>query len=171
MNNPPIKPYALKYGVIIGLFLFVYGAFFAMSRLPEVEPGFWESNGAYLVLGLALFLMFKEYRDNNGKLLTYGRGVKLGTATVLLSCALSAVLNYFYVVFVDDSIVQQQLEIVEQLEQTGSFTDEEISQMKASTKPPILQIGLFIFTSIMGILQVFIMAAIMQRKALPQEQE
>jgi hypothetical protein len=127
----------VKWGLIGGLLSFLFSVITQYSGLAEdfSETLGWVSFLFSFVLNVSiLFLALKEVREAQGGFLTYGEG--LGNSTLLggIWGIVSGGFNYIYINFIDDGVIQKQMDLArERLEDQG-LTASQIQDAEKMTK-------------------------------------
>ncbi|WP_044202443.1 DUF4199 domain-containing protein [Flammeovirga sp. OC4] len=174
MNNQlSIKPIALKYGAIIGVFSFGYSTL--LHYLGNAQDPFLQYL-SIMVYATATVFAYREYRTNNNEVLTFKIGTRLGTLLSFIAAAISSVFNYLYIKFVDDSAIREALEITTKaLEGNPDLTDEQfemtVSWMETisySVLPHLLSI---VFLTFLGFLFSMAVAQMMKREPVDPDQD
>lgn len=168
-ESTPMRPLALRYGLLTALALFVVGLALQFSGLvdPVARKGNWISSLFTLLIFFGgIYIAVREYKKENGNTITFGRALGFGTLTVAIICLVGMVLNYLHFAFIDPGMIEQIREAsVAQLEERG-MDEAQIEQAMQITKiftSPVAMaiIGAFV-SFIMGFIAALITAAIHQ---------
>ena len=162
-------PWALKYGVMLGLTSIILTVLLHMLGL-EMNRAVGSITGIGVSI-LFLVLCLKAYRDHNQGM-SYGEGVGLGTLTGVVSSAISAVFTYVFYKFINPEMIDKIHEMtLEELEDREGLTDEQIDQAMEMTAmftgPEVMSV----FALLGGIFFAFILslviAAILKKERRP----
>ncbi len=111
MEAPSAKSLAIKWGLILGVVSIVLFLAMAMSG---VQGESWASWVGVLPTAIIIFMAHKEFKESGDGFMSYGKGLGLGTLTVLVSSIISSIFTYVYIKFVDttyfDVIREKQIE-------------------------------------------------------------
>lgn len=156
-------PLAFRYGLIISLALFVLTIVLQFSGLVNIveQKGTWLSIILTLVIFFGgLYMAVKEFKKDSGNLITFGRALGFGTATVLVICLIGIVLNWVYFKFIDPGIIEQMSEMqMSQFEERG-MSDEEIEQTQQFMGFMMNPVGMAISGAISSFIYGFIIALV-----------
>jgi hypothetical protein len=161
----------IKWGIIGGLVSFLFSVITQYSGLAEdfSETLGWVSTLVTIVVNVTiLFLAINEVRVQQAGFLSYGEG--LGSSTLLggLWGIVAGGFNYIYINFIDDAVIQKQLELARQRFEDQGLTASQIEEAEKLTKmmtSPGVQFIIVVFatTFIMFVLGL-IVSGIMKRE-------
>lgn len=161
----------LKWGIIGGLLSFIFTLIMKYSGLQDdfSESLGWVSTIATLLINVSvLFLALQEVRTLEGGYLSYGKG--LGSSTLLGAIwgLVAGGFNYIYISFIDNGMVQKQLDLArERLEEQG-LTESQIADAEKMTKMmlgPGVQFVTIVIASIFFMFLIgLIVSAILKRE-------
>ena len=159
-TQPSVSKIAFKWGLIVGLVMIVYSLIILMSG--QFGNNLLQSV-AYLFLIVGIVLAHKEYKQSGDGFMSYGKGLGLGTLTVLVAVVLSSIFGYIYMTMIDpgviDMIKEQQ---VTQLQEQG-MSDAQIEQAMGFSEsfmtPGALTIFGILITTFVGFILSLIVTA------------
>lgn len=170
-DQPSPARVALKWGAILGIALIIYSLFlFLTDNIGNVGLGF--ISYALSIAGLTMAM--RDFRSQNGGLMTYGEGLSVGTLTAGVSGLLSGLFSVFYTTIIDTSVMERMLDQArERLEESG-LSDDQIEQqvefMKMFQSPGLTFVFGIIGSIVLGLVLSLIIAAFIRRtKANPFE--
>lgn len=146
---------ALKWGVIGGICSFVLTLLTKYSGLEEdfSETLGWVSFLATLLINTSiLYLALKEVRSNQDDLISYGQGLGNSLLIGAVWGVVSGGFNYIYLNFIDQGVVQKQLEIAREKLESQGLTESQIEDAEKITKlmmGPGIQFMIIVFFSIL----------------------
>lgn len=119
---------ALKYGFIGGILSFMFSI---LVDLFGLALQFQESIGwisflwtVVLTTSISIFCLF-EYRRNNQGFISYGQALGLTALLGALSGLVTGGFNYIYIEFIDNTVIQRQMElVVSKLEERGASVSD-----------------------------------------------
>lgn len=151
----------LKYGAILGFASIFYSSIlFVTGNNTNQALGYL----FYVVVGIVLFLAFKEFKKFSEGYMSFGEGFRISFWIMLVLSILSAIFMYVYVDIIDPTIIEtikeQQLLAFEQ----QGLNDEQIEQAAAMSSkfmtPSIMAASAFFVYLIFGIIIGLIMSLI-----------
>ncbi|GAA4831857.1 hypothetical protein [Algivirga pacifica] len=128
MKSLSIFNFVLKYGLILGIFYFLYISF-TVSVYGYVHEG----DGMtvlYVVMEAALLIAFFDYKKANHYQFNFGKGIQMGALIVLFGMGLGSLLNTIYGFWnattflsaLEPLQVEQMKVMVEQVQQMDNLT-------------------------------------------------
>lgn len=116
---------AKKWGLIYGLI----GAVTALiPLLLEIQASWWPI--VNIVVAVVMFaLATKEFKTENGGYMTFGEGFRISMVAALIAGVIRNLVNYVYVKFIDDSVMQRIQQTVEDSWRDQGMSEEQIEQM------------------------------------------
>lgn len=153
----------VKWGLIGGLLSFLFSVITQYSGLADdfSETLGWVSFLVSFVMNLTiLFLALKEVRDSQAGFMSYSEG--LGSSTLLGAIwgVVSGGFNYIYVSFIDDTVIQKQMDLArERLEDQG-LTESQIQDAEKMTNMMLGSGVQFITIVIATVFFVFVLGLI-----------
>lgn len=156
---------ALKWGVIGGITSFVLTLATKYSGLEEdfSETLGWVSFlGTLLINTTILYLALKDVRSNQDDLLSYGQG--LGNSLLIGSIwgVVSGGFNYIYLNFIDQGVLQKQMDIAREKLESQIEDAEKITKMMLG--PGIQFMIIFFFSVLFTFLLGLIVSAILRKE-------
>ena len=161
----------IKWGIIGGLLSFLVSVVTQYSGLAEdfSETLGWVSFLVTFVINVTvLFLALKEVRAQQGGFLTYGEG--LGSSTLLggLWGIVAGGFNYIYINFIDDAVIQKQMDLARQRLEDQGLTESQIQDAEKITNmmlgPGVQFITIVFFTVLFMFFLGLIVSGIMKRE-------
>lgn len=157
MDNQKTTPslILLKWGAIGGLLSFIFTLITKYSGLEEEfsETLGWVSTVATLIINVSiLFLAVREVREENDGFMSYGQG--LGSSALLGAIwgIIAGAFNYIYLQFIDQGVVQKQLDLARQKLEDQGLTNSQIEDAEKITKMmmgPGVQFVIIVFFTIL----------------------
>ncbi len=153
----------LKWGAIGGLLSFI---FTLITKFTGLEDDFsetlgWVSTIFTLIINVTiLVLALREVREENDGFMSYGQG--LGSSTLLGAIwgVIAGGFNYIYLQFIDQGVVQKQLDLArERLEDQG-LTESQIEDAEKITKMMMGPGVQFVMVVVVTIVFMFILGLI-----------
>ncbi len=153
----------LKWGAIGGLLSFI---FTLITKFTGLEDDFsetlgWVSTIFTLIINVTiLVLALREVREENDGFMSYGQG--LGSSTLLGAIwgVIAGGFNYIYLQFIDQGVVQKQLDLArERLEDQG-LTESQIEDAEKITKMMMGPGVQFVIVVLVTIVFMFILGLI-----------
>lgn len=165
MENQKMSPslIMLKWGAIGGLLSFI---FTLITKFTGLEDDFsetlgWVSTIFTLIINVTiLVLALREVREENDGFMSYGQG--LGSSTLLGAIwgVVAGGFNYIYLQFIDQGVVQKQLDLArERLEDQG-LTESQIEDAEKITKMMMGPGVQFVMVVVVTIVFMFILGLI-----------
>lgn len=165
MENQTTSPslIMLKWGAIGGLLSFI---FTLITKFTGLEDDFsetlgWVSTIFTLIINVTiLVLALREVREENDGFMSYGQG--LGSSTLLGAIwgVIAGGFNYIYLQFIDQGVVQKQLDLArERLEDQG-LTESQIEDAEKITKMMMGPGVQFVIVVLVTIVFMFILGLI-----------
>ncbi|MFD3393888.1 DUF4199 domain-containing protein [Aquirufa sp. OSTEICH-129V] len=165
MENQTTSPslIMLKWGAIGGLLSFI---FTLITKFTGLEDDFsetlgWVSTIFTLIINVTiLVLALREVREENDGFMSYGQG--LGSSTLLGAIwgVIAGGFNYIYLQFIDQGVVQKQLDLArERLEDQG-LTESQIQDAEKITKMMMGPGVQFVMVVVVTIVFMFILGLI-----------
>lgn len=116
---------AKKWGLIYGLIGTVTAL---IPLLLEIQASWWPI--VNIVIALVMFaLATKEFKTENGGYMTFGEGFRISMVAALIGGVIRNLVNYVYVKFIDDSVMQRIQQTVEDSWRDQGMSEEQIEQM------------------------------------------
>jgi len=128
---------ALKYGFISGLLSFLFSTLVNVMGWAE---NFQESIGwisGVWSLGMAVtitFLCLREFREQNEGYISYGQGLGLSTLLGAIGGLVAGGFNYIYIEFIDNSVIQRQMDIAREKMEDQGMTASQIQSAEEVTR-------------------------------------
>jgi hypothetical protein len=154
---------ALKYGFINGLLSFLFSTLVNVMGWAEQfqESISWISTVWSLLLAVTVsYLCLRDYREQNAGFISYGQGLGLATLLGAVSGLVAGGFNYIYIQFIDNSVMQRQMDIARARMEDQGLTASQIQsaeEMTAIFLNPGMQ---FVIVVIMSVLFNFLVGLI-----------
>jgi energy-coupling factor transporter transmembrane protein EcfT len=121
---------SLRNGLITGAVLFAFTIIF--QYVLEMYTNYWLIIIPVVGLVLGIYFTHRDYKEMNGGLMSYGRGLGLGVLVGVIAGLLIGILSFLYTNLIDPETIQAQADAqvevqVEMLEKFGA-PDEQIDQ-------------------------------------------
>ncbi|MHA8091615.1 DUF4199 domain-containing protein [Aquirufa regiilacus] len=161
----------IKWGIIGGLLSFLVSVVTQYSGLAEdfSETLGWVSFLVTFVINVTvLFLALKEVRAQQGGFLSYGEG--LGSSTLLggLWGIVAGGFNYIYINFIDDAVIQKQMDLARQRLEDQGLSESQIQDAEKITNMmlgPGVQFITIVFVTVLFMFVLgLIVSGIMKRE-------
>ncbi len=169
MEQSPIMPTAVRYGLILGGALVVYSLILFVTGL-HMNQGL--SYVSYVLIIGGLVMAMLDYRRGNQGFMSFGQGFRLGLLTSVVSSILSSIFSALYVGVINPGIKEEMLaKTREEMAKNPQMTEEAMDMaMKMSEKMftpwALAGIGL-VGGIIMGIIFSLIISAILKKDGTP----
>jgi hypothetical protein len=167
----------LKWGAIGGLVSFIFTLITKYSGLEDdfTETLGWVSTIVTLVMNVTiLVLALREVRAENDGFMSYGQGLGASALLGAIWGLIAGAFNYIYLQFIDNGVVQKQLDLArERLEEQG-LTNSQIEDAEKITKMmmgPGIQFVIIVFvtTLFMFILGLIVSGVLKREKSVFDE--
>lgn len=123
-NKSGLLKYALTYGLIIGLALVVYAV---ILYIADVYFNKALGNIQYIILIVGIVMAVIAFRDKaQGGYITYGRALGYSVLVAMFAGIITVVFNYIMLKFIDPSLVDKSLALVEESLQNSRFITEDL---------------------------------------------
>ncbi len=156
---------AKKWGLIYGLVATVINL---VPLILEVQPGWWPV--VNIVIAVVMFaLATKEFKTDNGGYMTFGEGFKITMLAALIAGVIRNLVNYVYVKFIDDTVMERIQEAVVDAWREQGMSEEQIEQMSGFTagisNPEITLVLGIVFVMLGGLIWGSIVSAVNKNEA------
>jgi hypothetical protein len=167
----------LKWGAIGGLLSFIFTLITKYSGLEDdfSETLGWVTTIVTLVINVTiLVLALREVRAENDGFMSYGQGLGASALLGAIWGLIAGAFNYIYLQFIDNGVVQKQLDLArERLEEQG-LTNSQIEDAEKITKMmmgPGVQFVIIVFvtTLFMFILGLIVSGVLKRGKSVFDE--
>jgi hypothetical protein len=128
---------ALKYGFISGLLSFLFSTLVNVMGWAEnfQESIGWISGVWSLVMAVTItFLCLREFREQNEGYISYGQGLGLSTLLGAIGGLVAGGFNYIYIEFIDNSVIQRQMDIAREKMEDQGMTASQIQSAEEVTR-------------------------------------
>ena len=172
LQNPPIRPTALRYGGIAGLILIVLGLVYYLTDMVDYtgQSSNWLPNILnYGIMIGAIVLAIKYYKDELlGGSIKFGTAFKTGLATGLVMAVITAIWTFIFFSFIAPDMGTTILEASRTQMEDQGMSDEQIDQALGITKmfitPGAMTVFVLFGTVVMAAIIAAIAGAIMKTK-------
>jgi hypothetical protein len=157
---PSTGKVALKWGLILGVVLIIFSLIINMT-------GNFGNNAiqsiSYIFIIIGIVLAHRDYKQTGDGYMSYGKGLGIGTLTVIIAFALSGIFGYIYMTSVDPTLIDQVKEQqMIQYEEQG-MSDAQIEQAMSFTErfmtPGMLSLFGLLFSAFIGFILSLIISA------------
>lgn len=162
---------ALKYGLISGLLHFLFSILTnVMGWAEEFQEliGWISGIWTLLITVTMTFLCLREFRAQNKGFIGYGEGLGLSSLLGALSGLASGAFNYVYIEFIDNGLLQRQIELVRLRMEDQGLSESEIKNslkiFEMMLDPRIQFIGLVFSSLLFFFLAGLIVSAVVKRE-------
>ena len=170
-ESASLKATVLRYGLIGGLVLIIYGLIGFLTGLSS--PGNLSNIFINLVLALVItvglvVLAIRHHRDQGlGGHITFGRAFLVGFLTIIIAGVISLAFNYLYLSFVEPDYLANMANDMQAMYERMGLSEEQIEEAMKRVEdmtPASMIVQGLISQSVMGAIVGAIVAAIMKRK-------
>ncbi len=120
-----VSQVSIKYGLITGLVLVVYNLALYMTGLFTNDKLGWIT---YVILIVMIYLAHKAFKDGGDGFMTLGQGLGVGMLVTVIGGVITSLFSYFYIKFVDETIIEQILEVARVKMEEQGLDDDQIDQ-------------------------------------------
>lgn len=158
---------ALKYGIILGIIFIIYGTILQLLDLDMQTANYlgWLN---FVVLLIGIIMAIREYKQETGGFMTFGQGLGLGTLLSFVSGAISALFTYFYIKFIDGSLMEKikeaQLIELEKQDLSDEQMEQTMEMMDKFTGAGVIAISSVFMCLLLGFIFSLIVSAIMKNE-------
>lgn len=151
---------AIRYGLMLGLISTAYSLVMFMTAM-EQSPIRWF--GLIFSIG-GIWLAHQDFKKRNGGFMEYGQGLGIAVLLSVVSGAISSIVSYLYLVFIDNSMIQRIIEKARTDMEARGMDDAQIEQGLAMTtkftNPTMILIFGILGAAFFGLLLGLIISAI-----------
>ncbi len=161
-------PYAVKYGLVLGMLSVVFSIISNLSGLTETTMGSAISIPVMILMFTVVFYMcYRDFRADNGGM-SLGDALGLGAILSMISGVIGGIFNYVYTTFIDpgmmDRIMETQYEMMEGYGMSDEQIEQQLEMAQTFSGNPVFGIAMSIIGSLcIGFVFSLIMGAIMKR--------
>lgn len=124
-NTVTVRSVGIRYGLILAFVGIIMFLIFMITGVNMSGNARWLSFPIYIVI---IFLAHKYFKENGDGFMTFGQGVGISFWMGLLSSVISSIFTYFYIKFIDGSMIQQAKDAEIEKMQNKGMSDEQIDQ-------------------------------------------
>ncbi|WP_430969090.1 DUF4199 domain-containing protein [Spongiimicrobium sp. 2-473A-2-J] len=156
---------ALRYGLYLGLFLFVYGLFYRLAEVSHSSPlGYI----FYIALPIGVFLAIRQFKRRNS-MANFKNSFIISAIVVIIGSAIYSLFVYVYNKFIDDGLLKIiREENMEKIGNNGTLTEDQVEQslklVDILSQPGAFSITIFIQLLVFGIITALLLVWFMTRK-------
>ncbi len=159
-TTPSTGKIAMKWGLILGVVLIIFSVIVNMT-------GNFGNNAiqsvSYIFIIAGIVMAHKEYKQTGDGYMSYGKGLGIGTLTVIIAFVISGIFGYIYMTMVDPTLIDQVKEQqMMQYEEQG-MSDAQIEQAMGFTErfmtPGMLSLFAILFSAFIGFVLSLIISA------------
>lgn len=126
-----ISQVGMKYGLITGLVIVIFNLALYMTGLFTNDKLNWI---IYFIIAVMIFLAHKAFKEGGDGFMSIGQGLGIGMFLVLIGGIISSVFSYVYIKFVDDTIIEQIVEVTRVKMEEKGMDDDKIEQAMSMTE-------------------------------------
>lgn len=157
---PSIAKIATKYGLIDGALGFLV---FLVVAITGMKQGWLTSGISIAILVVLMVMAHREFKKTHENMMTYGQGVGSGTLLTVIASALSCVLIYIYVSFINTgypaAALKMQRAALEERGISGPQLDQSMAMVGAMMTPVGIVVSALISGVIVGVIVALIVSA------------
>lgn len=155
---PTVWSKGSKGGLITGAVLILYSLISFLIESPALQSA--ASWVSFFSLLIGIILTHRAFKEENAGFMTYGQGLGLGSVLGLVAGLLSGIFSFIYLSFVDNTVIQRQMDEARlQLEERG-MPDDQIDQAMQVSEMIATPGMLFIFSILGTLFFAFILSLI-----------
>jgi putative flippase GtrA len=147
---------ATKYGLILGVLSFV--VFLAVTLTGINQNASSVVNIVSLVV--LMFLAHREFKKTHDGMMTYPQGLGSGTLLATVSTAVTCVLLYIYVMYINTGYLAAAMKLQQAALEKRGVTGAQADQAMAMTGAMLTPVGIVITSLVIGVISGFIVALI-----------
>ncbi len=124
--------YSMNYGLITGLILIIYSLIiYLLGQSLNQYLGYL----AIIILAACIYIFSKQYRDkvNQGNI-KYGQAFSLGLLVGIFTAILLSFFSYIEVTFIDPSLIDKQLELMQQKMLEKGMSEDQVETAIAMSR-------------------------------------
>ena len=158
---------ALKYGFINGLLSFLFSTLVNVMGWAEQfqESISWISTVWSVTIS---YLCLREYREQNEGYISYGQGLGLATLLGAISGLVAGGFNYIYIQFIDNTVIQRQMEIARERMEDQGLSASQIQSAEEMTSlflnPGMQFVIVVVMSLVFNFLLGLIVSAVVKRE-------
>jgi uncharacterized membrane protein (DUF485 family) len=158
VSQPPsVMKVATKYGLIQGVIGFLLFVIVAMTGMRQ---NWMTSSVSIVVLVVLIVLAHREFKKANEGIMSYGQGVGVGTVLSVIASAVSCILLYIYVNFINTGYPAAALKIQQAALEERGMTGAQLDQAMSMTSAMMTPVAIVVTALISGIVVGFVVALI-----------
>ena len=160
-----VKQVSVKWGVILGLISIVWSLLTQIMELYRYQAVNWIG----VVFSIAvIYLGQKSFKEEGDGFMTFGQGVGIGVLLSLIASVISSVFSWVYFAFIDDGLLQFELDKAHTAWEEQGMSEAQIEQASGFTEiimsPLVFTIIGFFVAMLFSVVISLIVSAINQRK-------
>jgi hypothetical protein len=132
MKKRSLLQNVMNYGLITGLIIVAYSLLIYIIGQSLNQA---LSYVTFIILAACIYLFTKQYRDKeNDGFLPYGKGFNVGLLTGLFAGILLAFFTYIEITLIDPTIIDKQLDLMQQKLLQKGMPEDQVEQMMEMSK-------------------------------------
>ncbi|MCR9254195.1 MAG: DUF4199 domain-containing protein [bacterium] len=160
-----VKQVAVKWGLILGMVSVILTLIVQLLTLYENQWAGWIG----LPFSIAVvFLAHNAFKNEGDGFMSYGQGLGIGVLLSLIASVISSLFNWVYLSFVDDGMIQFQIEKAHEEWEKQGMSSAQIEQaegfMDIMMNPVTMTILGIVMGTLFGFLISLVVSAITQKK-------
>jgi len=157
---PSTGKIALKWGLILGVVLIIFSVIINMS-------GNFGNNAlqsiSYLFIIVGIVLAHRDFKQSGDGYMSYGKGLGIGTLTVIVAFILSGIFGYVYMTSIDptliDQLKEQQMIQYEEQGMSDAQIEQAVQFSEGFMTPGMLTLFAILFSAFIGFILSLIISA------------
>lgn len=154
---PSAMKIATRYGLIQGVIGFLLFVIVVMTGVRQN----WMTSSINIVVAVVLIVLaHRTFKKENEGIMSYGRGVGVGTLLSVVASVVSCILLYIYVGFINTGYPAAALKIQQTALEERGMSGAQLEQAVSMTSAMLSPVGIVIVGLISGIVAGFVVALI-----------
>ena len=155
---------ALKWGVIIGIVYILFSTgIYVSGQIGNKNLSYI----FYLIVGIGVYFSLTDFKKESQGYISFSQGLGLGTMMSAIVGLISSFYSFVYTKFIDPSLNQQMLRVMEQNMEKQGTPDDQIEQAMEMSKmfmnPGVVFVFGVIFIVFIGFVLSLIISAIIKK--------
>ena len=131
-NKPQLLKPAMNYGAITGLVMVVYSLILYFTGLYLMS---FKAVIDIVILSACIFISQKVYRDKElGGIMNYQQALGFGVLVGVFAAIILGFFSFIEIKFIDPTIIDKQLELVQQKYLESGISEEQVEKMMVMAK-------------------------------------
>jgi Protein of unknown function (DUF4199) len=158
---------ALKWGLICALIGILYSSIAFSTELWKTW--YFGMTFSVILYFTALYFAMREFKENNGSLMTFSQGLSIGTLLSATSAILGVAFDMIFKKIINPNLEVEQIEMIREQYENFGMSDEQIEEAIARVQSSTSSMGLTFIGGVfviifLGFLASLIMSAIMKKE-------